>query len=81
MPQGHNTVGGVWEDAQMVSPSLSPTIVIHQGEVTNPSFVAIVVDHVRNSRPIVRNNVGHVHKVVMLGLGDVLVDDRNQSTH
>jgi len=72
MPQGHNAAGGVWEDAQMVSPSLSSAIAVHRGEATNPSSVASVVDHVHCGCPIVQNDVGHVHQVAMLGPGDVL---------
>ncbi len=30
MPQGHNAMGGIWENAQMVSPSLSPAATIYQ---------------------------------------------------
>ncbi len=53
MPQGHNAVGGVWEDAQMVFPSPLSAIAIHRGEATNPSSVASVVDPMRCGRPIV----------------------------
>jgi hypothetical protein len=52
MPQGHNTVGGVWEGDQMVFPSLSPIVAIHRGEATNPSFVANVVDPVRHGHSL-----------------------------
>jgi len=58
-------VGGVWEDAQMVSPSSSPVVAIPRGEATNPSFVASMVDHVCYGHPIVRNNVGHVRQAEM----------------
>jgi hypothetical protein len=70
MPQRHNVVGGVWEDAQMVSPSLSLVATVHQGEATNPNFVASVVDPVRCSRPIVQNDAGHVRQAAMPGLSD-----------
>jgi hypothetical protein len=71
MPQGHNAMGGIWEDAQMVSPSSSPPAVVHRGEATNPSFVVSVVDPVRYSHPIVRNDASHVCQVVMPRPGDV----------
>jgi hypothetical protein len=71
-------MGGVWEDVQMVSPSLSLVTTLHQGEATNPSSIANVVDHVRYSHPIVRNDINHVGQVAMPGLGDVSVDGRNR---
>jgi hypothetical protein len=79
MPQGHNAMGGVWEDAQMVSPSLLPVAAIHQGEANNPSSVTGVVDLVHCDRPIVRNDVGHVCQAAMLRPDDVTEDDRNRS--
>jgi hypothetical protein len=81
MPQGQNAVFGIWEDAQMVSPSLSLAIVVHRGEATNPSFVADVVDPVRCGRRIVRNNVGHIRQTTMPRLGDVSIDGINQGAH
>ncbi len=77
MPQGHDAVGGVWKDAQMVFPSLSLAIAIYRGEATNPSFVVNVVDPVRCGRPIVRNDIGHVHQVAMPKFSDVLVNGKN----
>jgi hypothetical protein len=58
MPQGHNMVGGISKDVQMVSPSLSSAVVVHQGKATNPSFVANMVDLVRYDCFFVRNDVG-----------------------
>ncbi len=78
MPQGRNVVGGIWEDAQMVSPSPSLAAIVHRGEATNPSFVTSVVDPVPCGRPIVRNDAGHVRQAAMPRLGDVSADDRNQ---
>jgi hypothetical protein len=78
MPQGHNTVGGIWEDAQMVFPSPLLGAAIHRGEVTNLSSIASVVDPVCCGRFIVRNNADHVRQAAMPGLGDVSTDARNQ---
>ncbi|CAN5972487.1 unnamed protein product [Sphagnum jensenii] len=74
-------MGGVWEDAQMVSPSPSPYATVHQGETTNPSSVANVVDLVQCGRPIVRNDAGHVRQAAMPRPGDVSTDDKNQDAH
>ncbi len=78
MPQGHNAMGGIWEDAQMVSPSPSLVAVVHRGETTNPSFVINVVDHVRCDCPIVWNDASYIHQAAMPGLGDVSADGRNR---
>jgi hypothetical protein len=79
MPQGHNVVGGVWEDAKMVSPSLLLIAVVHRAEVTNPNSVTNVVDPVCCGHPIVRNNASHIRQAVMPGPGDVSTNGRNQS--
>jgi len=70
MPQGHNVVGGIWEDAQMVSPSPLLVAIVHRGEATNPSFIASVVDPVHCGHPIVQNDASHVHQAAMPGLSD-----------
>ncbi|CAM6040046.1 unnamed protein product [Sphagnum compactum] len=79
MPQGHNAVGGVWEDAQMVSPSPLSAAAVHRGEATNPSSVASMVDPVRCGHPIVRNDAGHVRQAAMPRPGDVSADGKNRN--
>jgi hypothetical protein len=81
MPQGHNVVGGIWEDAQMVFPSLLLAIAAHRGETTNPSSVASVVDLVRCGHPIVQNDAGHVRQAAMPRLGDVSTYGKNRGVH
>ncbi len=71
-------MGGVWEDAQMVSPSPLLAAAVHRGEATNPSFVANVVDLVCCGRPIVRNDASHVCQAAMPGPGDVSTNGKNR---
>jgi signal transduction protein with GAF and PtsI domain len=57
------------------------TIIVHQGEATDPSSVTNVVDPMRCGCPIVRNNAGHVCQATMPRLDDVLTDGRNRGVH